>query len=104
MHAIKPLLLCLAMCGVSVAAERPNVILIMADDLGAECLSSYGSLDYKTPRLDSMAAQGAKFTNVFSQPLCTPTRVQIMTGKYNFRNYVRFGYLPPEETTFGDLF
>lgn len=91
-------------CVSAIAAERPNIVLIMADDLGAECLSSYGSLDYKTPRLDALAAQGAKFTNAFSQPLCTPTRVQIMTGKYNFRNYVRFGYLPPEETTFGDLF
>jgi arylsulfatase A len=103
MNVLKPLLICIAMCGLSSAADRPNVVLIMADDLGAECLSSYGSLDYKTPRLDALAASGAKFTNAFSQPLCTPTRVQIMTGKYNFRNYVRFGYLPAEETTFGDL-
>ena len=105
MNASRSLLFCLLVsCASAVAAERPNVVLMMADDLGAECLSSYGSLDYKTPRLDALAAQGAKFTNAFSQPLCTPTRVQIMTGKYNFRNYVRFGYLPAEETTFGDLF
>lgn len=85
------------------AEDRPNVVLIMADDLGAECLSSYGCLDYRTPHLDALAASGAKFTHAFAQPLCTPTRVQSMTGKYNFRNYVEFGYLSPDETTFGDL-
>ncbi|MGC1272225.1 MAG: sulfatase-like hydrolase/transferase [Planctomycetaceae bacterium] len=91
--------------GTATAAEnRPNVVLIMADDLGAECLSSYGCTEYATPRLDALAAEGARFTHAFAQPLCTPSRVQIMTGKYNFRNYVEFGYLPPDETTFGDLF
>lgn len=87
----------------AVSAERPNIVLIMADDLGAECLSCYGCLDYKTPHLDALAASGAKFTHAHAQPLCTPTRVQLMTGKYNFRNYVEFGYLSPDETTFGDL-
>src|SRR5690606_9551951 len=79
------------------------IVLIMADDLGVECLSTYGCLDYKTPHLDALAASGAKFTHAYSQPLCTPTRVQIMTGKYNFRNYPEFGYLNPDEITFGDL-
>jgi arylsulfatase A len=104
MNAVKWFSIVALACSLSAdAADRPNVVLIMADDLGAECLSSYGSLDYKTPRLDALAASGAKFTNAFAQPLCTPSRAQIMTGKYNFRNYVRFGYLPAEETTFGDL-
>jgi arylsulfatase A len=85
-------------------ADRPNVVLVMADDLGAECLSCYGCLDDKTPNLDALAASGARFTNAFSQPLCTLTRVQAMTGKYNFRSYVEFGYLSPDQTTFGDLF
>ncbi|MBA3314672.1 MAG: sulfatase-like hydrolase/transferase [Planctomycetota bacterium] len=97
--------LTLALAGLKdgLAAGPPNLVVILADDLGAECLSSYGSLDYQTPRLDALAASGVRFTNAFAQPLCTPSRVQIMTGKYNFRNYVEFGYLPPKEVTFGDL-
>lgn len=83
--------------------DRPNIILIMADDMGYECLSANGSADYETPRLDALAAEGMRFTHCYSQPLCTPSRVQIMTGRYNFRNYTAFGVLPPEEITFGHV-
>ncbi len=79
--------------------SSPNVILIMADDLGLECLSAYGSRDYRTPFLDQMAKQGLKYNFCISQPLCTPSRVKIMTGKYNYQNYVDFGYLPVGERT-----
>jgi arylsulfatase A len=82
----------------------PNIILIMADDMGYECLGTYGSAEYHTPNLDQMAASGIQFNHCYSQPLCTPSRVKIMTGKYNFRNYTHFGYLNPEEKTFGNLF
>jgi len=58
----------------------------MADDMGYECLSSNGSLSYQTPVLDELAKEGIRFTRCFSQPLCTPSRVKIMTGKYNYRN------------------
>jgi arylsulfatase A-like enzyme len=78
----------------------PNIVLIMADDLGYECLAVNGALDYRTPNLDRLAEQGVRFTNAHSTPLCTPTRVQLMTGKYNFRNYTEFGCLPPGERTF----
>lgn len=83
--------------------RSPNIILIMADDLGYECLSSNGSTSYKTPVLDSLAAKGMRFTQCYSQPLCTPSRVQIMTGRYNHANYEYFGYLNPKEFTFGNL-
>ncbi len=83
--------------------KRPNVILIMADDMGMECLSSYGSLSYQTPVLDSLAANGIRFTNCMSQPLCTPSRVQLMTGLYNYQNYDYWGNLRNEEYTFGHL-
>lgn len=86
------------------APSRPNVILIMTDDMGYECLGSYGSASYATPHLDRLAANGVRFEHCYSQPLCTPSRVQIMTGKYNFRNYTDFGYLDPAEKTFGHLF
>ncbi len=85
-------------------AKRPNIILIMADDFGYECLSSNGSTTYSTPHIDALATEGVRFTNCFSTPLCTPSRVQLMTGKYNFRNYTEFGTLDPAETTFGHLF
>lgn len=84
--------------------KKPNIILIMADDMGYECLSSYGSASYSTPNLDKLAQNGVRFTHAYSQPLCTPSRVQIMTGKYNYRNYSSFGFLDPREKTFGNLF
>ncbi len=83
--------------------QKPNIILIMADDMGYECLSSNGSLSYQTPVLDKIADNGIRFTNCYSQPLCTPSRVKIMTGKYNSRNYLDFGILDPKEVTFGNM-
>ncbi|MEM9348465.1 MAG: sulfatase-like hydrolase/transferase [Planctomycetota bacterium] len=80
-------------------AAPPNIILIMADDLGYECIGANGS-EYKTPNLDALAAGGVRFTNAFANPICTPSRVKIMTGQYNVRNYVKFGVLPRGETTF----
>ncbi|MFC1498111.1 sulfatase-like hydrolase/transferase [Verrucomicrobiota bacterium] len=84
-------------------ATRKNIVLIMADDLGYECIGSYGST-YKTPVLDNASKEGVFFNHAYSQPLCTPSRVQIMTGRYNHRNYVSFGYLDPKEKTFGNVF
>jgi len=83
-------------------AERPNVILIMVDDMGYECMGSYGS-SYETPVLDDLASRSIRFTNCISQPLCTPTRVKIMTGKRNYKNYDFFGHLNSSETTFGNI-
>ena len=79
---------------------RPNVILIMADDMGYEALSSNGSESCKSPNLDKLAAEGVRFTNCFSNPICTPSRAKIMTGQYNVRNYVKFGMLDRGQTTF----
>ena len=84
--------------------KRPNIILIMSDDLGYEAIGADGGSSYKTPVLDGMASNGIRFDNAHVQPLCTPTRVQLMTGKYNFRNYIGFGLLAPDEVTFGHIF
>lgn len=81
---------------------KPNIVLIMADDMGYECLGTYGSAEYNTPHLDKLAEEGVKFMHCYAQPLCTPSRVKIMTGKYNFRNYEKFDYLNPTERTFGN--
>ena len=80
-----------------------KIVLIMADDIGLEGLGCYGGSDYKTPRLDQLAAEGLRFTHAYSQPLCSPTRLEIMTGRENHRNWKYFGILPPEEKTFGHL-
>jgi len=86
------------------AADRPNVVLIMADDVGVEAFGAYGSKQYSTPRLDRIADSGVRFTHAYSTPLCTPSRVAIMTGKSNVRNYTDFGALQPGSYTFAQLF
>lgn len=86
------------------ASSKPNVVLIMTDDFGFECVGANGSNSYKTPNLDRLAATGMRFENCHVQPLCTPTRVQLMTGQYNIRNYKEFGYMEPDSRTFANLF
>src|SRR5688572_867872 len=71
------------------AQQRPNIIYIMADDLGYADISCYGRKDYKTPHLDNLASQGVKCMNAYSAaPVCTPTRVAFMTGQYPARSPV----------------
>ena len=82
---------------------RPNIILIMADDLGYECLGAYGGTSYKTTRLDEIASTGIRFNHCYSQPICSPSRNQIMTGIYNNRNYRTWGTLERDQRTFGHL-
>jgi len=84
-------------------SAQPNVILIMVDDFGYECITANGGESYPTPNIDKLAASGVRFENCHVQPLCTPTRVQLMTGRYNVRNYINFGTLLRTETTFGHL-
>ena len=86
-----------------VTAERPNVVLIMADDVGRECFGCYGSTQYSTPNIDRLAAAGVRFDNCHSQPLCTPSRVKLVTGRGNHENYVAFSVFPRDEPTVGDL-
>lgn len=83
---------------------KPNVIVIMADDLGYETIGANGGTSYQTPHLDRLAATGVRFEHCYVQPLCTATRVQLMTGQSNARNYIRFGVIDPNVTTFAQLF
>jgi len=66
-------------------SDRPNILFIMADDLGKEWLSCYGSEEHKTPHLDRLAEGGLRFQNAYATPLCTPTRHVLLTGRYPFR-------------------
>ena len=94
------LLVCI-LNGALAAADRPNVILIMADDLGIDSVQDYGGRQYKTPHMSELAKQGMRFTHAYAQPLCTNTRIQFMTGIYNHRNWLAFGILDPQAKTFG---
>ena len=90
--------------GLAHAADKPlNLILIMADDLGYETITCNGGESYTSPNLDRMAEGGMRFEHCYSQSICTPSRVQIMTGKYNDRNYTKFGELKRGEKTFAHL-
>ncbi len=82
--------------------NQPNVILIMADDLGAEAI---GASEYEMPNLDRLRAEGVNFQYCWSTPLCTPSRVMLMTGLYGQRNYRSFGNFPKddEKKTIGNL-
>ncbi|MEO6245884.1 MAG: sulfatase-like hydrolase/transferase [Opitutaceae bacterium] len=96
---------CVVVASRAAAAEpKPNVILILADDLGYETIGANGGTSYRTPVLDRLAAAGVRFTQCYAQPLCTPTRLQLMTGQSNARNYINFGTMDPKLTTFGHHF
>lgn len=65
------------------AGEKPNIIFILADDMGYADLSSFGSPDLKTPRIDQLASEGVRFVNAYAMgPECTPSRTSILTGRY----------------------
>ena len=90
----------------------PNVIIVLADDLGYADLSSYGATNYRTPNLDKLASKGARFTNFYvNQPVCTASRAALLTGSYSNRIGLN-GALGPNspigihenETTLGELF
>ncbi len=98
------------------AGAPPNVLLIVADDLGIDVLGRYGGVGYDTPHIDRLADEGTRFENVYSTPLCTPSRVQLLTGRYPFRTgwidniQSRFEpdstgprFLDPREPTFARL-
>lgn len=87
MLARVPLIALLAVTALS--AERPNLVFILADDLGWRDLGSYGSSYYETPRLDRLAAEGVRFTDAYAAGnSCSPTRGSIMTGKYPASNHL----------------
>ena len=65
--------------------KKPNIIFILADDLGIGNVSCYGADNYKTPRIDKLAREGVRFTHAYTAPLCGPSRALILTGRYAFR-------------------
>jgi arylsulfatase A len=68
----------------SLLAAPPNFVIVLADDIGAKELACYGNTLHATPRLDQLAKEGMRFETCWATPLCTPTRVMLMTGQYGF--------------------
>lgn len=66
-------------------SKKPNIIFILADDLGIGNVSCYGADNYSTPNIDKLAKEGIRFNHMFTAPLCGPSRALIMTGRYAFR-------------------
>src|SRR5438094_8296577 len=82
---------------------RPNILFILADDLGYGDLSCYGRPDYQTPNLDHLAKQGVRFLNAYSaSPVCTPTRCAFITGRYPARTRVGLEEPLTERSDLGD--
>ena len=76
--------------------EKPNIILILADDVGFEALSCYGGESYATPNLDALASGGLQGMHCYSMPVCHPTRIALLTGKYPSNiNNPKWGSFPP---------
>ena len=86
---IRPLLLALALTASALAAEKPNILFIFSDDHAQHAISAYGSKVNKTPNIDRIAAEGARFTNSFvTNSICTPSRATLLTGQYSHLNGV----------------
>ncbi len=94
------------------AKRPPNILFILADDLGAGELGCYGNKSAATPNLDRLASQGVRFETCYATPLCSPSRVELMTGRYGFRtgftNFIgrvttRKERLQEDELTFSDM-
>src|ERR1700761_8093982 len=67
------------------APIKPNIIFVLADDLGLDGVSVYGADSHQTPNIDALAASGIRFQNGYAAPLCGPSRCLLMTGRYAFR-------------------
>ena len=88
----------LSLCSIVRASDKPNIVHIIADDLGFNDVGFNGSKDIKTPNLDALASSGAKFTQFYVQPMCTPTRAAILTGRYPFRYGLQTAVIPSVST------
>lgn len=85
------------------AKDKPNIILILGDDIGYEIPTVNGGQSYATPNIDRMAKEGMRFTRFHISPLCSPSRFMLLTGKYNFRNYNGWGIMDTVNKTIADL-
>ncbi|XP_046580308.1 arylsulfatase J-like [Haliotis rubra] len=92
MHLAEVLLLCSCCTVLSAKSSRPNIIFILADDYGFHDIG-YHKSEIKTPNLDKLAAAGVKLENYYVQPICTPTRSQFMSWKYQIHTGLQHGII-----------
>ncbi|MCA1963243.1 MAG: sulfatase [Prosthecobacter sp.] len=95
LHAV---LFLLSLSALGHAAQRPNVVLFLADDMGWMDSGVYGAKYYETPNIDRFAQRAMRFTDAYAQPLCSPTRASILTGQYSARHGITTasGHQPPQ--------
>src|SRR5262245_22808414 len=99
MTPLLPLMLALLPAGADAKADRPNIVLVNADDLGINDLGCYGRKDHRTPNLDRLAKEGMRFTSAYcAQPICSPSRAALLTGKHPARLHLTT-YLPGRPDT-----
>lgn len=75
----------LVLGSLAAGAQTPNIVLILADDVGDQAIGCYGGTSYATPAIDALAAGGMRFRHCYSMPVCHPTRLALLTGRYPFR-------------------
>ena len=99
-----------AVAQIGIAAERPNIVILLADDLGYCDLSGFGSPAVQTPNLDRLSDEGLRFSNFYAgSAVCSPTRASVLTGRYPLRFGItkhfndRDGWLPESATTIAEL-
>ncbi|NLX99831.1 MAG: arylsulfatase [Rhodopirellula sp.] len=102
------LLLSAGLVGGSLAAERPNIVLMMSDDQGYGDFGATGNPVIETPHIDRMARESVSMRTFYVSPVCSPTRANLMTGRYNYRTRVIDTYLgrsmmDPEEVTIAEV-
>ena len=90
LFAVSILIIALALVETASAARQPNaqppnIVLILADDVGREVLGCYGGTSYRTPNIDGLAAEGTRYEHAYTMPTCHPTRISLLTGQYPFR-------------------
>src|SRR5690242_4786583 len=88
---------------VSSKTSMPNILLLVADDIGYEIPTYTGGERYETPHLDSLAWAGRQFTDANSCPNCSPSRQSFLTGKYNNQNYLEWGTLDRSQKTIANM-
>src|SRR5262245_8015408 len=77
--------------------KKPNVIIVLVDDMGWGDLGCYGSKDIRTPHADKLAAQGVRLTDFYAAPVCTPTRAALMTGRWQQRVGLEWAIYPGQK-------
>lgn len=83
--------------------SKPNIIVILIDDIGYEVPQSTGGESYSTPIMNSLTKYGMQFTHCYASAACSPSRITLLTGKYGFRNYHEWGILDTTQKTIANI-